>query len=124
MPSGTTRSRVSLGTEETNLTISLRERTLLLSLLILGELLKPGNGPQSGEAWDKTGNKITAYPPLGSRPLPDGGGPIGISASYETGVGKKVAYKPGKTEGGGLINKLLRPFGYRAAAVITSSRCR
>jgi hypothetical protein len=68
------------------------------------------------KAWDASGLTIEKYTPTERKALPTGGPTIGLDPKYTIAVGKKVKYKPGKTEGGGLINQTLRPYGYRARA--------
>ena len=64
--------------------------------------------------WKREGEKITEYSPTTRKALPDGTETIGLDEKYQVAVGKKVEYSPGKTEGGGLINRTLAPYGYRA----------
>jgi hypothetical protein len=71
--------------------------------------------PAELAAWGPA-KPIVAYPPTPPKPLPDGSGPVGIAPTYQIAVGKKILYKPGSTEGGGLINRTFRPYGYRAQA--------
>ncbi|MBN9692746.1 MAG: hypothetical protein J0M24_21060 [Verrucomicrobia bacterium] len=66
------------------------------------------------DAWKSQGKIITRYAPYQKQALPAGGPTIGLDAAYQVEVGKKVKYKAGKTAGGGLINSLLHPYGYRA----------
>jgi len=68
------------------------------------------------KAWKAQNYLIVKCSPLSKTPLPDGGPTIGLDEQYQIGVGKKVPYKPGKTAGGGLINRTLAPYGYRATA--------
>lgn len=64
-------------------------------------------------AWAARGNAIEAYRPTQRRALP-GGDTIGIDGNYRTEPGKKIRLVPQSTQGGGLINSALSPFGYRA----------
>jgi hypothetical protein len=64
--------------------------------------------------WARGGRTIVKCLPTAQTPLPDGSASIGVTDEYQIAVGKKLAYSPGKTEGGGLINRALQPYGYRA----------
>jgi phage-related protein len=63
-------------------------------------------------AWLTQGEPIRALRPTESNTL--GGNALGVQAGYRTEPGKKWKLVPGATEGGGLINGVLRPYGYRA----------
>jgi len=91
------------------------EKRIPQSLLENGDIEKIQKILSSKEraAWGPS-KPILRYAPTAPAPLPDGEGPIGISPTYQIAVGKIVPYKPGNTEGGGLINRTLRPYGYRA----------
>jgi hypothetical protein len=65
------------------------------------------------ETWD---GQVAAYNPLSRQDLPGGGETIGLTADNQIAVGAKVQYDPGKTGGGGKINKALKPYGYSAQA--------
>jgi len=85
-------------------------------------MLQGGNSTQIGkiltkaerDAWTLKGKMITRYAPYQKQALPAGGPTIGLDQAYQVEVGKKVKFKAGKTAGGGLINSLLHPYGYRA----------
>ena len=64
--------------------------------------------------WIAKGRPIIKCAPLARTPLPDGGPTIGVTPEYDINVGKKLNYRPDSTEGGGKINKALRPYGYVA----------
>lgn len=64
-------------------------------------------------AWNQRGNAILTCRPSASTTLPTGTA-IGIAAPYRVEPGKKLKLVPQNTQGGGLINAALRPFGYRA----------
>jgi hypothetical protein len=93
------------------------EKRIPQSLLENGDIKKIEKILSSKEraAWGPS-KPILRYAPTPTKPapLPDGEGPIGISLTYKITVGKIVPYKLGSTEGGGLINRTLRPYGYRA----------
>ena len=64
------------------------------------------------KAWDGT---IKAYPPSASpQTLPNNDTHPGIAQKYRTGEGCVIELHPGNTQGGSKVNKLFRPFGYRA----------
>ena len=64
------------------------------------------------EAWD---GKIKRLKPSASQQrLPNDDGHPGIAKQYRTGKGCLIELHPGSTEGGGKVNQLFRPFGYRA----------
>ena len=65
-------------------------------------------------AWTTRGNRIEAYQPHERKALPDGGPTIGITSQWRTEPGKKFRLIPRSTTGGGLINRTLAPYGYRA----------
>ncbi|MBC7856684.1 MAG: DUF4157 domain-containing protein, partial [Pirellulaceae bacterium] len=69
-------------------------------------------GPEAA-AWAAQGNPIVAYQPGAAATLPTGTS-IGIAGDYRVEPGKKIRLVPQSTQGGGLINAALRPFGYRA----------
>lgn len=69
--------------------------------------------PAERAEWATRGNAISAYRPTDVRALP-GGTSIGLSASYAMEPGKKFRLVPQSTQGGGLINQTLHPYGYRA----------
>jgi hypothetical protein len=66
------------------------------------------------KAWSLQGFAIREYRPTQAGSLPNGNGPLGIAQAYRTEPGLKIELKPGNTEGGGKINKVVRPYGYRA----------
>jgi len=63
--------------------------------------------------WGTRANAIMVCNPSASTALPTGTS-IGIAAPYRVEPGKKIRLVPQSTQGGGLINSALRPFGYRA----------
>lgn len=67
-------------------------------------------------SWRSAGRTVRRYLPTQRQALPDGGPTIGISADNQVAVGLKRQYQPGRTAGGGLINRTLAPYGYRASA--------
>lgn len=71
--------------------------------------------PTERAEWETRGNAITAYRPTESRTLP-GGQSIGLSGDYAVEPGKKIRLVPQATAGGGLINRILYPYGYRASS--------
>ncbi len=68
--------------------------------------------PGERAAWLRQGEPIRALRPTETATL--GGDTIGIQPDYRTEPGKKWRLVPGSTEGGGLINGVFRPYGYRA----------
>jgi len=64
-------------------------------------------------AWQQRSNAIVACNPAATTTLLTGK-TIGIAALYRVEPGKKIKLMPQNTQGGGLINATLQPFGYRA----------
>jgi len=69
------------------------------------------------EDWQRSRMPIEEYDAHGSRKLPLGGDPIGISPDWQTSAGKKLMLpkKKQSTPGGGRINAALAPYGYSAS---------
>lgn len=61
-------------------------------------------------AWDGV---ILLYRASERRALP-GGPTVGVTAPYQVRTGMLILLAPGRTSGGGLINRAFEPFGYRA----------
>jgi hypothetical protein len=64
-------------------------------------------------AWLREGEPIRALRPGETTTLPTGA-TIGIQGNYRAEPGLKLRLVPGSTQGGGLINGIFRPYGYRA----------
>jgi len=64
--------------------------------------------------WRKKNHLVREYIPHRSANLPEGEGPIGISSDWRIAVGKelKLPKTPQTTPGGGLLNDILRPYGF------------
>lgn len=66
--------------------------------------------------WDDAGQPLEAFAPHDRKDLPMGGRTIGITGPWQIHVGKTFQFDPKRTMGGGLINRTLAPWGYRARA--------
>lgn len=74
-------------------------------------------GAVAAANWAKRNYEIKIYKPaVGSRvPLPQGQS-IGVIPKYQVAPGMKFKLIPGETEGGGLINDALQPYGFSPKA--------
>ncbi len=83
----------------------------------LAEYVAPGDKSVL-KKWEKDGS-IQTFTPTGSpKPLPEGGGPLGVTSPYQTHVGMKFMLPqkaPGGTPGGYKINEPLKLYGYDSA---------
>ena len=60
------------------------------------------------------GTHVETYHPHERKALPGGGPTIGITPEWQISAGKMIKLIPRSTMGGGLINRTLSPYGYRA----------
>jgi Domain of unknown function (DUF4157) len=83
----------------------------------LAQQLEPTDA-SARKKWEREGSIQTFTPTGAPKPLPEGGGPLGVSSTFQTYVGKKFMLPkkpPGGTPGGYVINDELRPYGYDGA---------